>query len=79
MQATIVDLRYKMKEVLLALKRNETVSVHYHNKEIASIIPSRSRRKAIVKEHPFFGMLQHDENSVEKAMSDLRAGRYLDL
>ena len=32
MKASIVDLRYKMKEVLAALKRNETVHILYHGK-----------------------------------------------
>ena len=30
MEASIVDLRYKMKGVLQALERNECVNIYYH-------------------------------------------------
>ena len=33
MKATIVDLRYRMKDVISALKRNEKVYILYHGKE----------------------------------------------
>ena len=42
MQATIVDLRYKMKEVLKALDRKEPVTIVYHGKEKGVILPSGS-------------------------------------
>lgn len=32
MKATVVDLRYKMNDVLKALDRNETVTILYHGK-----------------------------------------------
>ena len=32
MKATIVDLRYRMKDILRALERNEDVSILYHGK-----------------------------------------------
>ena len=32
MKATVVDLRYRMKEVLKALDRNEDVKILYHGK-----------------------------------------------
>lgn len=32
MQASILDLRYRMKEILQALERNETVEILYHGK-----------------------------------------------
>jgi antitoxin (DNA-binding transcriptional repressor) of toxin-antitoxin stability system len=39
MKATIVDLRYHMKDVLSAIDRGETVTVLYRGKEKAKLIP----------------------------------------
>lgn len=78
MQASIVDLRYHMKEVLEALSRNEEISVLYHNKKIASIIPLHKQPKTSVQEHAFFGMLNNDTRSVKEQINQLRAGRYHD-
>ena len=39
MKASVVDLRYKMNDILKALDRNETVSVLYHGKMKGVIIP----------------------------------------
>ena len=41
MKATIVDLRYKMKDILKALDRNEAVTVLYHGKTKAVILPAK--------------------------------------
>lgn len=79
MQATIVDLRYHMKEVLQALNRNEQVTVLYHNKPIATLIPSRPKPRSPVEAHPFYGCLQQDESTVEQQIDKLRSGRYLDI
>ncbi len=73
MQATIVDLRYRMKDVLKALDRNEDVSILYHGKTkgVLSAVP---RRKSVpVAEHPFFNM--RTVKSVEEEMQKLRGGR----
>jgi len=39
MKATIVDLRYRMKDVLSAVERGETVTVLYRGKPKAKIVP----------------------------------------
>ncbi len=39
MKATVVDLRYKINDVLKALARNEKVTVLYHGKVKGVIIP----------------------------------------
>jgi len=39
MNATIVDLRYRMKHVLRAIDRGETVTVLYRGKEKAMLMP----------------------------------------
>ncbi len=76
MQASIVELRYHMKDVLRALERNETVQVLYRGKVKASLGPEQSQRNLKrVKQHPFFGM-DLESNSVEEVMNELRGGRF---
>lgn len=79
MRANIVDLRYKMSDVLAALNRNEEVIILYHGKEKAVIVPIRKKKIRSVKQHPFFGMLKDEEASVEEIMKDLRGDRYRDI
>jgi len=91
-RASILDLRYKMKEVLEALDRNETVDILYHGKlkgvitpasdssnDLANSITSTSANAMKVQDHPFFGSDQTNPLSVEEQMSKLRRGRYRDL
>lgn len=78
MEASIVDLRYKMKGVLQSLARNEDVKIYYHNKLVGTIVPkfSKQNEKKKVKEHPFFSMHADEKKSVESQMQELRGGRY---
>ena len=78
MKATVVDLRYRMNEVLKALDRNEPVSVLYHGKVKGVITSASTVVGARVAAHPFFNM-RTAPTSVDKVMSDLRGGRYRDL
>ena len=78
MKATVVDLRYKMNEVLKALDRNEDVEILYHGKTRGTISATPHRISLKVTEHPFFNML-HGKTSVEEEMEQLRGGRYRDL
>ena len=77
MKATIVDLRYKMKDILKALDRKEKVAIMYHGKQKGVIIPATETKakQMPVREHPFFGMLSHDTD-VNEVMAQLRGGRY---
>lgn len=43
MEASIVDLRYKMKDVLQSLDRNENVKIYYHGKLKGIIYPSKKK------------------------------------
>lgn len=81
MKATIVDLRYNMKNILKALRRNEKVRVLYHGKETAIMIPSRAKHARKVAEHPFFGMSTKSQSavSVKKTMNQLRGRRHGDI
>ena len=78
MQATIVDLRYHMNQVLKALERNETVSVLYRGKLKGVLSPATTTSAAKVTEHSFFGC-RKDAQSVEEVVEHLRGGRHRDL
>jgi antitoxin (DNA-binding transcriptional repressor) of toxin-antitoxin stability system len=78
MQATIVDLRYHMNQVLKALERNETVSVLYRGKLKGVISPATTPSAVKVTEHRFFGC-RKDTRPVEDVMEQLRGGRHGDL
>ena len=81
MEASIVDLRYKMKDVLRAIDRNEKVDILYHGRRKAVLVPASDGKAEVkhVHEHPFFGMRQDEEEPVEQVMDRLRGGRYRDL
>ena len=79
MQTSIVDLRYRMKDVLQALTRRERVQILYHGRVKGEIVPVGEKSSRSVKEHPFFGMCRQDDLSVEDTMKNLRKGRYHDL
>jgi hypothetical protein len=78
MNASVVDLRYRMKNVLKALDRNEEVNILYHGKVKGVIQPKRAKAAQLVREHPFYKM---DKSSVtvEDRMAGLRGGRTRDL
>lgn len=78
MQATIVDLRYRMNEVLKALDRNEDVDILYHGKTKGVLVAQTKQSQKKVSSHPFFNM-RSSKRSVEMEMELLRGGRYRDL
>ena len=75
MNASIVDLRYRTKQVLDALERRESVSVLYHGKVKGTIVPASSQTLRKVSATPFFGMHTRDKRPVNKIMTALRGGR----
>lgn len=76
MRASIVDLRYKMKDILRALERRETVTILYHGKVKGTIVPAERDGELRVAAHPFFGMRADDARPVEKVVDELRGGRF---
>ena len=44
MKASIVDLRYRTKDILRAVERGESVTVFYRGKEKARIVPPPTKR-----------------------------------
>lgn len=80
MKATVVDLRYKMNDVLKALDRNEKVTVSYRGKIKGILVPAGVKRVHKIREHPFIGMSSQDSSqSVEDIMKELRRPRYDDI
>ena len=79
MNASIVDLRYKTKQILEALDRRETVSVLYHGKVKGRLVPTASTDRGKVQDSAFFGMRANDRTPVSEVMQNLRGGRYRDL
>jgi hypothetical protein len=76
MKASVIDLRYKMKDVLKALDRKEEVTILYHGKVKGVIVPVNNKKYKKVKDHPFFGMLKDENVSVSEEMQNLRGPRY---
>ena len=78
MQATVVDLRYHMNDVLKALDRNEDVDILYRGKTKGILMAKVERTAGKVSDHPFFNM-RGSGRSVETEMESLRGGRCRDL
>ena len=83
MKASIVDLRYRMKDVLRAIDRGETVTVLYRGKEKAKLVPIAAKKKPKMKveDHPFFGMWADREDMKDPAayVRKIREPRFRDL
>ena len=80
MKASVVDLRYKMNDILKALERNEQVTVLYHGKIKGIIVPAKKVENKKIAEHPFFGMsAKESQKSVSDTLKDLRETRYDDI
>ena len=77
MEATVVDLRYKMNDVLKALSRNEKVTVLYRGKKKGVLMPIEKKVSQKVSDHSFFGMsVSAVDKTVLEELDDLRRTRY---
>jgi hypothetical protein len=76
MKASIVDLRYKMNEVLKALEKREKVTILYRGKVKGVILPAGADSSDKVEDHPFFDMAGIQEKSVTEQMQELRGSRF---
>lgn len=81
MKASIVDLRYRMKDVLKAVDRGETVTVLYRGKEKAKLVPVRPATPEKIRDHPAFGMWKDRKEMRDPAgwVRKLRQGRRFDI
>ncbi len=75
MKASVVDLRYRMNEILKAIDRNEEVTILYHGKVKGVIKPKISGSRRRISDHPFFNM-SPSKKKVDEVMADLRGDRY---
>ncbi|MBW2646801.1 MAG: type II toxin-antitoxin system Phd/YefM family antitoxin [Deltaproteobacteria bacterium] len=75
MKASIVDLRYKMNDVLKALDRNENVEILYHGKVKGIIVAKMSKSEKSIRDHAYFGMSKHDTVPIDEDIEDLRKPR----
>jgi len=79
MNATVLDLRKNMKDVLAAIDRNEQVTLTYRGRRKAMIIPcSDAAETKSAADHPVFGMWsdREDLNDVDAFVRNLRKGRF---
>lgn len=77
MKVSILDLRRRIKDVLRALDRNESVTIYYRGKEKAILSPSRQQTGKSIKDHEAFGMWRDrkDMTDVDDYVRILRKGR----
>jgi len=75
MKASVVDLRYRMNEILKAIDRNEEVTILYHGKVKGVLKPKITRDRKRISDHPFFNMYSSEE-AVHEVMAKLRGDRY---
>lgn len=76
MKASVVDLRYRMAEVLNALDKREKVQILYHGRLKGVICPPDQERTSSASQHAFFGSRRDDREPVDRVMERLRGGRY---
>ena len=76
MNASVLDLRYHMKDILQALDRREEINILYHGRLKGILCPPKTVSEIKIKDHPFFGMNKDTTFSVEDEMQKLRESRY---
>jgi hypothetical protein len=76
MKASVLDLRYKMNEVIKALEKREKITILYRGKIKGVILPAGGTKFNKVEEHPFFNMAEKEERSVAEHMQGLRGSRF---
>jgi hypothetical protein len=76
MKVSVVDLRYKMNEVIRALGKREKVTILHRGKVKGIILPAGTDISNKVEDHPFFDMVGKEEKSVTEQMQKLRGFRY---
>ena len=82
MKASIVDLRYRMKDVLRAIDRGETVTVLYRGKERARLVPVQTKGDTPkAEDQPFFGMWKDRKDMADPAayVRKIRKNRFAKL
>jgi len=82
MKATVLDLRYRTKDILKAVERGETVTVLYRGKEKARILPPlpQANRKDVFSDKGFaIWKDRQDMRNPAAYVREMRKGRFSDL
>lgn len=79
MKASVLDLRYRMRAVLDALERRESVTLLHRGKVKGTILPAGRPTAKRMEDHPFFGINRDAEEPVPERMARMRKARYRDL
>ena len=79
MKASVVDLRYRMNEIIKALDRRERVTITHHGKVKGIIEPALAKKTMKVEEHAFFNSTADESKTVSEQMDELRGPRYYDI
>jgi hypothetical protein len=77
--ASVLDLRYKMHDVIKALDRREKVRILYHGKVKGEITPFKKRGTKKSTDQPLFGMLRDSKERPEEIVEKMRRSRSRDL
>ncbi len=79
MNATVLDLRRNMKQVLRAIDANERVVLTYRGRKKAVIVPCQEQaQRQSASAHPAFGMWKDhkDAADVDAFVRNIRKGRH---
>ena len=75
MEASILDLRYRMRDVVKALDKREKVRILYHGKVKGEIHPVGSTSLSKTVNHPLFGSLKNEMDNPAEVVAKLRRRR----
>ena len=77
MEASVLDLRKKMREVLEAIDRRETVTLTHRGRRKAIILPYPEKKSVRIEDLPAFGMWKDREDMSDPVayVNKLREGR----
>ena len=77
MNASLVELRTRTKEIMRAVDRNEVVNLYSHGKLRAQIVPPKSAKKRpSVMDDPLCGYCKDDPEPAAEKARRLRRNRY---
>jgi hypothetical protein len=75
MDASILDLRYRMRDVVKALDKREKVRILYHGKVKGEIHPAGTASLSKTADHPLFGSLKNERDNPTEVVAKIRRRR----
>jgi antitoxin (DNA-binding transcriptional repressor) of toxin-antitoxin stability system len=75
MKASVMDLRYRSKEILKALKNRQRVELTYRGRVAGTIIPPAESANSDAS-HPAIGMWKDQQAPVPEVVRQLRQPRF---